>query len=204
MTERRSFRIGVTGNIACGKSLVTSILAELGAETIDADKVAHELMCPGSDILNGIAERFGAGVLNEDGSLNRPALGQIVFSDPSALRDLEEITHPPTVAEILRRADASARPVVVIDAIKLFEAGLADHCDENWAVYCDPEVQIRRLIARNGFSIEEARRRIDAQPPQEEKRALADRVIDNSGSVQETRRQVQRAWAALPITASSG
>lgn len=199
MPDSTKILIGITGNIACGKSLVTSMLEELGAETVDADRVAHELMAPGSEVLAAIADRFGPGVLNDDGSLNRPALGKIVFSDPTALEDLERITHPPTVAEILRRAKQSDAPVFVIDAIKLFEAGLADHCDENWTVYCDPNVQIQRLIQRNGFSEDEARRRIDAQPPQDEKRARADRVIDNSGEVDETRRQVERAWASLSV-----
>lgn len=197
MPDSGKVLIGLTGNIACGKSLVSSMLDELGAESIDADNVAHEIMAPGSDVLASIADRFGTSVLDDDGSLNRPILGRIVFSDPAALRDLERITHPPTVAEILRRAKRSSAPVVVIDAIKLFEAGLADHCDENWAVYCDSAVQIRRLIQRNGISEDEARRRIDAQPPQDEKRERADRVIDNSGSVDDTRRQVERAWAEL-------
>lgn len=194
MPERRPYLLGLTGNIACGKSLVTSMLAKLGAETIDADKVAHELMQPGSEILERIAERFGAGVINDDGSLNRPELGKIVFSDREALSDLECISHPRTVAEILRRAEASTARVVVIDAIKLYEAGLADHCDESWTVYCAPEEQRRRLMSRNGFSVEDAQQRIDAQPPQQEKMKRADRVIDNSGTIDQTRQQVEVAW----------
>jgi dephospho-CoA kinase len=190
--------LGITGNIACGKSLVSSILGELGAEVIDADQVAHEVMQPGSAVLKQISEHFGSDVLNEDGSLNRPALGQIVFGDPAALAKLERITHPPTVCEILRRARKSLAPVVVIDAIKLFEAGLARHCDQNWTVYCDPAVQKQRLMDRNGFTEEQAEQRINAQPPQDEKTRLADRVIDNSGDVDDTREQVVRAWASIP------
>jgi dephospho-CoA kinase len=195
--KRSPFVIGVTGNIACGKSLVTSILHELGAETIDADHVAHELMQPGSPVLQSIAKRFGPEVLNEDGSLNRPALGKIVFSDPEALADLERLTHPETVRTILDRAKAAHVEIVVIDAIKLFEAGLAEHCDETWAVFCDPAQQLERLMARNGLSESDARQRIDAQPPQAEKRLRADAVIDNSGTREETRRQTEREWARI-------
>jgi dephospho-CoA kinase len=198
MPERRPYLIGLTGNIACGKSFVASILEELGAELIDADRVAHEMMSPGSELVTAIGERFGRQVINPDGSLNRPALGQIVFSDPRALDDLERLAHPPTVEEIQRRAETSGASVVVIDAIKLFEAGLADFCDENWTVYCEPTIQHQRLVERSGFSEAEARQRIDAQPPQDEKRVRADRVIDNSGEREETRRQVERAWQSIP------
>lgn len=197
MPDNRSFRIGVTGNIACGKSLVSSILAENGADILDADQVAHEVMAPGSDVLEEIAARFGQDVVDEDGTLNRPALGRIVFGDPSALTDLEQITHPPTVQEILRRADASTASIVVIDAIKLFEAGLARHCDQVWVVYCDPDVQLRRLMKRNEFTEDQARLRIDAQPPQHEKTARADVVIDNSGEISDTRAQVERELTAI-------
>lgn len=197
MPERRPYIVGVTGNIACGKSLVGSMLAELGAEVIDADLVAHEVMSPGGAVLEQIAARFGPDVLNDDGTLNRRALGEIVFSDPEALRDLDRITHPPTVAEVLRRARESTASVVVIDAIKLFETELADHCDETWTVYCAPEVQRQRLMERNGISQENARQRIEAQPPQEEKRERSDRVIDNSGTIDDTRRQVREAWKSL-------
>jgi dephospho-CoA kinase len=199
MTEKRAFRIGITGNIACGKSLVSSILSEAGAEVIDADHVAHELMQPGSEVLTSIADHFGNHLVNSDGTLDRQALGQIVFSDPDALSQLEQITHPLIVREVLRRADESQSSIVVIDAIKLFEAGLADHCDQVWTVACDPDVQRRRLMDRNGFTGEQARQRIDAQPPQEEKIARADVVIDNSDSINETRTQVHAALGAIKV-----
>lgn len=197
MADTRPVVIGITGNIACGKSLVSSILAELGAEVIDADVVAHEIMHPGSEVLRRITERFGNEILNEDGSLNRPALGQIVFGDPAALSELEQITHPPTVREVLRRSGQSAAPAVVIDAIKLYESGLADHCDQTWVVYCDPDVQLQRLVERNGLTVDQAQQRINAQPPQDEKMRRADVVIDNSGSRDETRTRVRDAWHAL-------
>jgi dephospho-CoA kinase len=199
MPERRSFVLGITGNIACGKSLVSSILAEAGAEVLDADRIAHEVMRPGSEVLQQIASQFGEEVINDDGSLNRHVLGQIVFSDPEALAMLERITHPPTVREVLRRAGQSAAPIVVIDAIKLFEAGLADHCDQNWVVYCDPLVQRQRLMERNQFTDVQARQRIDAQPLQEDKVRRADVVIDNSGDIPETREQVLRALQRTPV-----
>jgi dephospho-CoA kinase len=197
MANRSPFLIGITGNIACGKSLVSTMLAEFGAEVIDADHVAHEIMTPGSDVLRLIADRFGDHVLNQDGSLARQTLGQIVFSDPAALADLERITHPPTVQTILERASESTSSVVVIDAIKLFEAGLADHCHQNWVVYCDARVQRQRLMERNGLTVDQAQQRIDAQPPQEEKVRRADAVIDNSGSISETRTQVTRVWEQI-------
>lgn len=200
MPDSRPFLLGITGNIACGKSLVSSILAELGADVIDADTVAHSVMQPGSPVLGEIASRFGDNVLNPDGSLNRQALGQIVFGDPELLSELERITHPPTVREILNRAETSTADVVVIDAIKLYEAGLASYCDQNWTVYCDPDVQLARLMARNGLNDADARKRIDAQPPQEEKKRRADLVIDNSGAIADTRAQVERAWRVLKIT----
>ncbi len=191
---RRPYVIGLTGNIACGKTLVLRELAALGAETIDADEVARTLVRPGSLVLAKIVEAFGPSILLPDGSLDRRALGAIVFRDPRALRRLEEITHPVIVAEIRRRLAATERPVVVIDAIKLFESSLARDCDEVWVVTCRPEQQLTRLMSRNGLSEEEALVRIRAQPPQEEKIARADRVIDNSGTIDETRRQVRELW----------
>lgn len=197
MPEESPRLLGITGNIACGKSLVSSILSELGAEVIDADLVAHEMMQPGSTVLDQIAKRFGPDVLDPDGSLNRAVLGQIVFSDPDALSDLEKITHPPTVKAILERARASTAKVVVIDAIKLYESGLGDQCRKTWVIICDPDVQKERLMSRNGISDEEASRRIDAQPPQEDKARQADAIIDNSGEIDETRQQVLQAWQSF-------
>jgi dephospho-CoA kinase len=200
----RPYVIGLTGNIACGKSLVLRELAARGAETIDADQVARELTEPGSPILARIVEAFGHDILRPDGSLDRRALGAIVFRDPEALRRLEAITHPAIVAEIRRRVAQSTHPVVVVDAIKLFESSLASDCDEVWVVTCRPEQQLARLMARNGLSEEEALARIQAQPPQAEKVARADRVIDNSGSIEETRRQVEALWQEVLAKLGNG
>ncbi len=199
MSGARPYVIGLTGNIACGKSLVLRTLAELGAETIDADQVAREVMSRQSAVLAEVARAFGPEILNPDGSLDRRALARIVFSDPQQLARLEAIVHPPVVELIRQRVAESRSPVVVIDAIKLFEASLASDCDEVWVVTCTPEQQLARLMARDRVSVEEALLRIRAQPPQEEKVRRADRVIDNSGTIEETLAQVRAAWHALPI-----
>jgi dephospho-CoA kinase len=210
---QRPYIIGLTGNIACGKSTVLRRLGELGAEVIDADLVVHALMEPGQAIWAAVREGFGTGVIAPDGRVDRRALGAIVFGDPAELLRLEEMSHPAVRVQILAQvAEAARRGVraMVIDAIKLFEGGLADHCDEVWVVTCDPAQQLVRLMARNGFDEAEARRRIDAQPPQSEKVARADVVIDNSGTLEQTRAQVDAAWeaslraAARPAPAKGG
>jgi len=199
VSRTRPYVIGLTGNIACGKSLVLRALAELGAETIDADQVAREVMSRGSPVLEDVVRAFGPEVMNPDGNLDRRALARIVFSDPEQLARLESIVHPSVVELIRQRVAESRSPVVVIDAIKLFEAGLAGDCDEVWVVTCKPEQQLARLMARDRIGEEEALLRIRAQPPQEEKVRRADRVIDNSGAIEETIAQVRAAWEALPI-----
>ncbi len=194
------YLIGVTGNIACGKSTVLARLAEHGAETIDADRVVHALMEPGEAVWSAVREAFGPGVIAADGRIDRRALGAIVFADPAQLARLEDLTHPATRARIVEQiADAARRgvAVVVVDAIKLYEGGLADYCDETWAVICDPAQQLARLMARNGFDKAEARRRIAAQPPQADKAARADVTIDNSGTRDATRAQVDAAWGRV-------
>lgn len=194
------FVIGLTGNIACGKSLVLDELHALGAETIDADRVAHRLMQPGGEAYRAVVAHFGANIVAADSTLDRRKLGAIVFSDPAELEALDQLVHPATVSAIREQVAHSESPVVVIDAIKLFEAGLARDCDEVWVVRCDDERQLERLMRRNGFSREDALTRINAQPPQSEKVAQADRVIDNSGSIDETLAQVRTAWDTLPIS----
>jgi dephospho-CoA kinase len=193
----RPLVIGLTGNIACGKSLVLAELARLGAETIDADRVAHGVMQPGQPAFDAIVAHFGAGILAPDGTINRRALGAIVFGNPDELAALDAIAHPATVAAIRDQVARSNSEVVVIDAIKLIEVGLDRDCDEVWVVTCRPEQQVERLMARNGFSREEAETRINAQPPQAEKVDRADRVLDNSGLPESTVALVYAAWADL-------
>ena len=196
----RPYLIGLTGNIACGKSTVLARLAEHGAETIDADRVVHALMEPGEAVWAAVRETFGPGVIAADGRIDRRALGAIVFAERAELARLEGLTHPAVRSRIVAQVAEAARrgvAVVVIDAIKLYEGGLADQCDETWVVTCDPAQQLARLIARNGFSEAEAQQRIVAQPPQADKIARATVVIDNSGTVAETRAQVDGAWGRV-------
>lgn len=200
---QRPYIIGLTGNIACGKSTVLRRLAELGAEVIDADLVVHALMEPGQPVWTAVREGFGPGVIAPDGRIDRRALAAIVFSDPAELLRLEEMSHPAVRVQIMAQVDEAAQRgvgAIVIDAIKLFEGGLADHCDEVWVVTCDPAQQLARLMARNGFDEAEARRRIDAQPPQSEKVARADVVINNSGAIEATRARVDKAWERSPAS----
>lgn len=190
--------LGVTGNIASGKSAVVGILKELGAIHLDADIVYRDMVKAGEPLLARLVEHFGAKIVGADGALDRGALGKIVFADSAALRELDEITHPAIIAEIDRRVDMITSGIVVIDAVKLIESGHAEHCDVVWVVTVDPEIQVTWLMKRNRLDEEEARRRVSAQPPVERKLAHADRVIDNSGSLADLRAQVMDAWHALP------
>ena len=199
--------IGLSGGIGSGKSTVTKILAELGATTIDADAIVHELQAPGTPMLRRIAEAFGEEVLREDGSLDRAALGAIVFRDPSARARLGAIVHPPVVAEMVRRTEqaiAAGAPVVVLDVPLFFEgqkagtgAASALPYDATVLVWVPRDVQVARTVARDGCEIAEAERRVAAQMPIDEKRALATHVIDNSGSREATRTQVEDLWKEL-------
>jgi len=215
------YLIGLTGNIGCGKSTVLAMLRERGAYVIDADRVTHKLQQPGEEVYTQIVAAFGAGILSAPGGpIDRRKLGAIVFADPAALRRLEQIVHPAVHARIQawldsvnnerrRMKDESGQnlhpssfilhpfPVAVIDAIKLLEAGWRPLCDAIWVVTCPPEQQLARLIATRGMSAEEARSRIAAQPPQADKVAQADVVIDNGGTLEDTRRQVDAAWLAI-------
>lgn len=193
--------IGLTGNIGVGKSTVMALLAELGAIGIDADKVAHEVMAPGQPAYAPIVARFGAEIAPDGGPLDRMRLGQIVFTDPAALAALEAIVHPAVFQVIQRRVAEADAPVVVIEAIKLLEAGLSRQlCDQVWVVTAPRAQQIERLMRNRNLSAAEASLRIDAQPPQAAKIAQADVVIENSGSLDEVRAQVERAWQELRHT----
>lgn len=193
----RKLVLGITGNIASGKSTVVGMVKEFGAIHFDADLVYRELVGSGKPLLHALAEHFGDEIVAADGSLDRKALGAIVFADPAKLAELDALTHPAVMAEIDRRADAVERGVVVIDAVKLIESGHADHCDAVWVVVARPDVQMTRLMIRNKLDVLEARRRIDAQPPIAAKLERADRVIDNSGSLDDTHLQVIAAWNDL-------
>jgi dephospho-CoA kinase len=161
----RTMRIGLTGPIGCGKSTVAGWLAGLGATVIDADELARSVTAAGEPALAPILERFGEGVFLPDGSLDRGSLGEVVFSDRVALRDLEAIVHPEVrrrLALAIESAEAAGAPVLVIEAIKLVEAGHARDCDEVWIVECRPAIQRERL-AQRGLAPEDAERRMAAQ-----------------------------------------
>lgn len=191
------YRIGLTGNIATGKSTVGHMLEDLGAELIDADHVAHEVMARDGAAYNAIVAAFGEEILKPDGTIDRGSLGARVFSDPVALRRLEHLVHPPVIKITDQRIAASDAPAVVVEAIKLLESGMAETYDAIWVTSCSEATQLERLMRYRGLSREEALRRIRAQPPQGEKLARADVIIDTEGSLDETRAQVNRAWAAL-------
>ncbi|MER2599480.1 MAG: dephospho-CoA kinase [Caldilineales bacterium] len=187
--------IGLTGNIGTGKSTVMTMLAALGAQGLDADKIAHQVMEPGQPAYRQIVRRFGAAIAPAGGAIDRARLGQIVFSDPAALADLEELVHPAVFQEIGHRLALCTVPVAIIEAIKLLEAGLSlQLCDQVWVVTAPRHQQIERLMTTRDLSEAEATLRIDAQPPQAEKIARADVVIENAGSLAQMQRQVQNAW----------
>jgi len=189
--------IGLTGNIATGKSTVMAILAELGAEIIDADKVAHTLMIPGAPAYEQIVAEYGRGILAADGAIDRKKLGAIVFASPERLRRLDAIVHPLVVQRIAARLPQAGRPVVVIEAIKLIEAGITALCDEVWVVTSPPEAQAARLVQSRGLTQAEALARINAQPPQSEKARVARVVLDNRGSLDELRRRIGDEWTRI-------
>lgn len=190
--------IGLTGNIATGKSTVAGILRALGAEVIDADQVARQVVQPGQPALAQIVQTFGREVLLPSGELDRAKLARVVFGDQAKLQQLEAIVHPAVrqaIQGMLR--DRQEEEVVVLEAIKLFEAGWDRRCDQVWVTYCLPDQQIARLVHLRGMSVEEARLRIAAQAPQAEKIARADVLIDTTQGLNYTRRQVLAAWEML-------
>ncbi len=189
--------IGLTGNIATGKSAVAQMLTELGADVIDADRVAHQVMEPVQPAYADIVAAFGDDIAPAGGPINRARLGEIVFADPNALARLEALVHPAVGRRITELVASSTADVVVIEAIKLLEAGLSLRlCDEVWVVTAPRAAQLSRLMETRGLSHDEAVLRIDAQPSQEVKIAQADVVIDNDGDLDVLRRAVERAWRA--------
>ncbi len=189
--------IGLTGNIAVGKSVVRQMLQHLGAYTIDADGLSHQAMQPGAPAYKPVVETFGQFILDQDKRIDRAMLGRIVFANPQALAKLEAIVHP-IVGQAINTLVARAKQrVVVIEAIKLLEGDLANAVDTVWVVNASPETQLKRLMEKRGMPEGEARQRILAQAAQAQKLARANVVIDNDGSVDHTWQQVQQAWAQV-------
>lgn len=186
--------IGLVGTIASGKSTVASILAELGAEIIDADVVYRDLVAPGSPLFKRIVDRFGTVILDRKGLINRSALGAIVFNDPPALADLDALTHPAVIAEIRNRIGKTTKPVVVIEAVKLAQTELIDDVDSLWVVDADPATRRERLVKHRGLSPSAAQDRIDAFLLPLPQGMIEDVRIDNAGPIECTRRRVALAW----------
>lgn len=191
-------RVGLTGGIGAGKSEVSRRLADLGAVIIDADAIAREVVVPGTPGLAEVADAFGAGVLGPDGALDRGRLGEIVFADPELLGKLNAIVHP-LVSERMLEIERSAPPgaVVVHDVPLLAENHLAGRYDVVVVVDAPPEVQLDRLARLRGMPKEHARARMDAQVSREQRMAVADIVVDNSGPLADLDRQVAGLWAEL-------
>ncbi|MBI3749020.1 MAG: dephospho-CoA kinase [Chloroflexi bacterium] len=197
---RRAVRIGITGPIGCGKSTVAGWLGERdGVVVIDADRVAGDVLDPGEPALEAVLARFGRELVQANGSLDRAALGRIVFADSAALADLEAIVHPavrPRILAAIEAADAAGAAAVVVEAIKLVEGGLAALCDEVWLVTCDPHEQRARLVGR-GSSDADADQRLGAQGDIATRlRPFATRVVETSDGATETRRRAESALDA--------
>jgi dephospho-CoA kinase len=184
-------RVGLTGSIAVGKSYVASVFAELDSHVLDADETAREVVLPGAPGLEAVVKEFGEDVLNTDGTLNRKYLGTLIFADEEKRQKLNHILHPFIIArqdEIMRaweREDPDG--IGIIDAALMIESGGYRRFDKLIVVHCRPEVQLERLMLRNGLSREEAQARIDAQMPQAEKQKYADFLIDTSDGFESTR-----------------
>ena len=192
------FRVGLTGGIGAGKSEVSRRLAAQGAILIDADLIAREVVAPGTSGLAEITAAFGPGVLGPDGALDRPALGEIVFADPEKLARLNAIVHP-RVGARMRELEDSAGPasIVVHDVPLIAENNLADTYDLVIVVDVPPRIQLDRLVRLRGMTREQAQSRMAAQAARDQRLAIADMVVDNSGSLAELDRQVGDLWAEL-------
>lgn len=191
--------IGLTGNIATGKSAVLRMAGEHGALVIDADKVVHEILNEDPAVQEAIVAAFGPQVRRADGGINRAVLGKIVFNDPRALQKLESMVHPAVQQHVARQIIDSPRRVVMIEAIKLLEGALRLICQQIWVTNCTRQTQLNRLIVCRGMDEISAGERIDAQSPPEEKIAQADVVIHTDGLYMETAKQFEQAWSRLVI-----
>ena len=194
--------IGLTGNIATGKSVVRKMLEHLGAYGIDADALGHRAISKGAPGYQQVIEMFGKWIVDPDGQINRSRLGRIVFTDPEALERLEAIVHPMVLQAVDLIVQRSTQAIIVIEAIKLLESNLHLSCDSVWVSVATPQHQINRLVHGRGLSENDARQRVQVQSPQERKIASANIVIKNNGTYTETWRQVTAAWQkVVPVAA---
>lgn len=195
------YRIGLTGSIATGKSTVTNMLKELGAFVIDCDKTARDVVAPGTRGLAKIEAAFGKDAVAADGSMDRIYIGDLVFRNPGMKKRLENILFPLIFEalneELLRLERAGSTPVVFLDMPLLYEVKYDSYVDEVWLVYVPFEVQLSRLMKRNDYTKEEALLRIHSQIPVDKKKSLAQQVIDNSGTLEDTKEQVRSLWEML-------
>lgn len=191
------YAIGLTGNIATGKSVVRRMLEHLGAYTIDADALAHRVLAKGAPGYQPVINTFGTWILNEDGQINRSKLGRLVFADPQALAQLEAIVHPYVGQAVDLLARRATQKVIVIEAIKLLESDLGKRCDSIWVTDAPQQVQVERLMRKRGLSRADALQRVEAQPAQKHKLDAANVVITNTGSYEDLWKQVNEAWKKI-------
>lgn len=200
--------VGLTGSIATGKSFVTEYLRELGAEVIDADQASRKVVEKGTPGLASVVEEFGSEVLAPDGTLDRKKLGAIVFTDEKKRLKLNSIIHPLVIElqdEWLRSVEKKNKDAIaVVDAALMIESGGYKRFDKLIVVYCEPAIQLARLTARDNLSQNEAKRRIDAQMPQDEKRKFANYVVDTSNGFEDTKRQTREIFASLKEALEDG
>jgi dephospho-CoA kinase len=193
--------IGISGGIASGKSTIVNMLKAYGAVVIDCDELAKAVVDPGSAGLQAVAKAFGPKTILADGSMDRAYIGSIVFQSPERKQELEDILHPLIYKEIdaekLRIEKSKTTEIIFLDMPLLFELKYCLYVDEAWLVYVDPETQLKRLMARNNYTENEALARIHAQLPIDEKRSLAQVIIDNTGSLDHTEAQVHDQWEKL-------
>ena len=199
-------KVGLTGSIAVGKSFVCSVFSELGCHVLDADITAREVVMPGTRGLASVVEHFGHEVITENGTLDRSKLGAIVFADESKRTLLNSIVHPLVIeaqdAWLRERESEDPGGIAIIDAALMIESGGYKRFDRLIVVFCDPEVQLSRLMRRQAIGESEARRRISAQMPQEEKKRYADFLIDTSNGFDDTRRQTIEIYNQLRLLVS--
>jgi dephospho-CoA kinase len=189
--------IGLTGNIATGKSVVRKMLEHLGAYSIDADALSHRAIAKGAPGYQKVIDTFGRWIVDGNGEIDRGKLGRLVFDDPEALQQLEKIVHPLVEFAVDLMIKRASQRVIVIEAIKLLEGKLAGACDTIWTTFAPEALQVSRLLHKRNMSEQEAFQRIHAQPPQELKTAAANLVIQNAGSFEDTWKQVVAGWKAI-------